>query len=288
MNNEQNNIPVTPMQRVKQVYPKSKAFEECHATDKNKQVWVIRENGPESRGLGHNGTANGAWKNAADNLPNVVTHNMPDGSELHMPGPLAPIERGAEPSQTREVAPNFTVSGMSEAEGDDIVARLEAQAIVNRRQDIVNAGYNYGTPYERNGLWNLDLHVNGEHRITVIRPTEGGCWHAAPETIRLHEEFLQAQAAKEAAAKEAATAALPDINGSVTFDDNLYQPAATQRQHGFAAVARSVGRVNGVSKLMSDSIQHEPHTPSRQLKRKASRAGAGYERDTRTGTIYRK
>lgn len=269
MNNEQNNISVTPMQRVKAVYPKAKAVEECHATDKDQKVWVIRENGPESRGLGHNGSANGAWKDAADNLPDP---------RWDIPGE----------ETNREVAPNFTVSGMSEAEGDDIVARLEAQAIVNRRQDIVNAGYNYGTPYERNGLWNLDLHVNGEHRITVIRPTEGGCWHAAPEIIRLHEEFLQAQAAKEAAAKEAATAALPDINGSVTFDDNLYQPAATQRQHGFAAVARSVGRVNGVSKLMSDSIQHEPHTPSRQLKRKASRAGAGYERDWRTGAVTHK
>ena len=78
----------------------------------------------------------------------------------------------------------------------------------------------------------------------------------------------------------------PKVGDVVTFRGD--EGGALSISQSQEARERAAGRVNGFSKLLSDSTRQPMHKTSRQLERKATRDAHGYVRDRRTGTITRK
>lgn len=76
----------TPKQRVLAVYPKAVAIKLDAKTVMSFPTWaVLEENDENARTLGENGSANGAWKNAATNLDNEEFERARRGVEVPDP-----------------------------------------------------------------------------------------------------------------------------------------------------------------------------------------------------------
>lgn len=278
MNNDNEQAkPLTPMQRVKQVY------EDAYAHKNDDGTWEIRRTKTDTNMLlfdnvlGKNGSANGAWKNAAERMDSEQRNYEADNAN----GSITLVDDGVnltiveEPPTTklREVAPGFTISGMSDDEANHISDRLAMQQRVDAKQFIVNAGLTYHQPKEvAPGKWQLELFKNGDPEIRITRETEQECWEAAKDAITGHELARRRMQQMDAAKHEAETAPLPDINGSVTFDDKLYKDGSSSIAHSQAAAERAMRRKHGASKLMSDSARYERGgTLTRQQERKQLR-----------------
>jgi hypothetical protein len=88
----------TPKQRVLAVYPNAVAVKIDAKTVMSTPTWaILEENDENARTLGDNGSANGAWKNAAEQLPSSGRSEYDDpviGLDVTYPGGPPPVVFG--------------------------------------------------------------------------------------------------------------------------------------------------------------------------------------------------